>query len=45
MKNKIMCYLFGHKYKLFYRYNVTALFKCEKCGKKKHDFIWGSSTR
>lgn len=29
--SKMLCIIFGHKYKLYYRYNMSADYKCERC--------------
>ena len=28
---QMLCIIFGHKYKLYFRYNMSADYKCERC--------------
>jgi hypothetical protein len=28
---QMLCIIFGHKYKLYFRYNISADYKCERC--------------
>ena len=29
--SQMLCIVFGHKYQLYFRYNMSADYKCERC--------------
>ena len=35
---KLCCAIFGHEWKQVYRYNISGLFMCKKCGDLKQDY-------
>lgn len=37
--NKIKCFLFGHKWKVYFTYVQCADYKCTVCDKRKKDFM------
>lgn len=37
---EMLCTIFGHKWKIFYIYNMSADFKCERCNGMTKDFAW-----
>lgn len=35
---QMLCIIFAHKWKIYFIYNMTADFKCERCGGMTKDF-------